>query len=161
MDGPPKNRRGEPLPWFTLHEPATEALRKVVMDQKWLGSMCYYVTFRLVWQCSVVESLLYCIHSVLLCIMYYRHTGYLESFHNLVLMYNPKRVVFRYVFLCFNREVDCESIINIYVIMQTSSVTNKISILHLQACSICGSDISRYSRSQPPCVTAGKGHSSR
>ena len=46
MTEPPKDRRDQPLPWFTLTEPATEVLRKVVMDPKWLQSMSYYVTFR-------------------------------------------------------------------------------------------------------------------
>ena len=43
MSEPPKDQRDQPLPWFTLTQPATE---EVVMDPKWLQSMSYYVTFR-------------------------------------------------------------------------------------------------------------------
>ena len=44
----PTNRHGEVLPWFTPDEPAMEALRTVVMDKRWLGTMKFYVNFRYV-----------------------------------------------------------------------------------------------------------------
>ena len=42
----PTNRHGDVLPWFKADEPAMEALRKVVMDPKWLQTMRFYVNFR-------------------------------------------------------------------------------------------------------------------
>ena len=47
------------------------ALRKIVMDEKWLKTLPYYRLFR--------------------------HTGILETYHNTRLTYNPKRISVRCV----------------------------------------------------------------
>ena len=52
---------------------------KLVMDEKWLQSMKYYTKFGLVDTVSIVNL----INEL------FRHTGKLESFHNLVLAYAP------------------------------------------------------------------------
>ena len=45
---PPCDRCGEALPWFLPEETATDALRKIVLDRKWLETMKFYVNFRFV-----------------------------------------------------------------------------------------------------------------
>ena len=60
------------------------------MDQQWLKSLKYYVKFR-----SVSYRFIY--YMVLL--LYYSHTGRLECFHNVLLVYAPKRSVFHNDFL--------------------------------------------------------------
>ena len=94
MVEPPRNRHGDILPWFTPDEAATEALRKVVMDRRWLQSLKFYVNFRLVINMSVGEVQRF--HTIgIYMYFFHRHTGALEAFHNLVLKYNPKRMHFR------------------------------------------------------------------
>ena len=80
----PRDDKGKPLEYFGPLEPVTEKLKTIVMDEKWLQSLHYYVNFR--YTTNRNESLFTCIH---------RHTGALESLHNLMLMYCPKRVQFR------------------------------------------------------------------
>ena len=108
---PPMNRHGDTLPWFTPDEPAMEALRKVVMERRWLESLKYYVNFRYMhvwlWMCTLPcvyqhnlkKTLLYLVLAKFMLFnalwALYRHTGALEAFHNLVLKYNPKRMHFR------------------------------------------------------------------
>ena len=54
------------------------------MDQQWLKSLKYYVKF---WSVS------YCFIYYMVLLLYYSHTGRLESFHNVLLVYAPKRSV--------------------------------------------------------------------
>ena len=84
---------GKVLEWFKSDEIAMEALRTIILDKTWLESLRYYVRFRYVY---MYMYLLYIV-------LYNRHTGQLESYHNLVLMYNAKRIHYRYV--CVHLEV--------------------------------------------------------
>ena len=87
ITGPNVDRHGKVLEWFKSDEIAMEALRTIILDKTWLESLRYYVRFRYV-----------CMYMYLLYIVLYnRHTGQLESYHNLVLMYNAKRIHYRYV----------------------------------------------------------------
>lgn len=48
LTGPPTDRDGNEIPYFQKSEQALHALRKLVMDKRWLESMKYYTKFRLV-----------------------------------------------------------------------------------------------------------------
>lgn len=60
-----------------------DALRKIVLDPRWIQSLRYYIRFRF-----VTFTLLHHNDN-------FRHTGMLESFHSLLLSYCPKRVAFK------------------------------------------------------------------
>ena len=44
--GPPTNENGQIIPYFEPDEPALEALRKIVLEPRWLRSLAFYVRFR-------------------------------------------------------------------------------------------------------------------
>ena len=46
LQGPPTDPDGNQLACFDKNEPAFKALRKLVMDEKWLKSMVFYTKFR-------------------------------------------------------------------------------------------------------------------
>lgn len=46
--GPPTDVDGQVIPYFDPDEPALEALRKIVLDPKWLQTLHFYVRFRYV-----------------------------------------------------------------------------------------------------------------
>ena len=83
LAGPSTDPDGKELQYFSCYEPAFKGLQKLVMDQQWLKSMKYYVKFMLLYLLNMV--LLFC----------NRHTGRLESFHDVVLAYAPKQSAFQ------------------------------------------------------------------
>ncbi|KAI0217261.1 hypothetical protein LSAT2_030882 [Lamellibrachia satsuma] len=56
--------------WFVTDSPAHVALRRVVLNKRFMNTLKYYVNFR--------------------------HTGALEAFHNHILMYAAKRFAFSF-----------------------------------------------------------------
>lgn len=46
LTGPPTDGDGNELQYFARGEPALQALRKLVLDKKWLKSLSYYTKFR-------------------------------------------------------------------------------------------------------------------
>jgi len=46
LTGPPTDPDGNPLEYFDRTEKAFRALQKLVLDDKWLLSMKYYINFR-------------------------------------------------------------------------------------------------------------------
>jgi len=44
--GPPTDKDGNEIPYFTRDEQALNALCKLVMDKRWLDSLKYYTKFR-------------------------------------------------------------------------------------------------------------------
>lgn len=84
--GPSTDADGKELQYFSRYEPAFKGLQKLVMDQQWLKSLKYYVKFR---------SVSYCFIYYMVLLLYYSHTGRLESFHNVLLAYAPKRSAFQ------------------------------------------------------------------
>ncbi|CAB4019001.1 Hypothetical predicted protein, partial [Paramuricea clavata] len=59
------NEEDRNKPWLKKESPPHKALTKIVLDTRFLNTLGYYTNFR--------------------------HTGFLESFHNHILMYAPKR----------------------------------------------------------------------
>ena len=45
---PPQDSNGKQLEYFGPLEPATEKLKSIVMDKKWLQSLQYFINFRFV-----------------------------------------------------------------------------------------------------------------
>ena len=45
----PKDDKGKQLEYFAPSEPATENLKSIVLEKKWLKSLSYYVHFRYSW----------------------------------------------------------------------------------------------------------------
>ena len=88
LTGPPRDDNGKELDYFKPLEPASECLKSIILDKKWLQSLEYYVNFRYVYK-------LYKQHFSTCTLYMYRNTGALESLHSLMLMYSPKRVHFR------------------------------------------------------------------
>ena len=82
--GPPTDADGRIIPYFDKAEPALNALKKIVLDPNWIGTLKYYVRFRFGNIMSIIRYT-----------CFYRHTGGLESFHSLVLSYCPKRIAFK------------------------------------------------------------------
>ena len=82
--GPPTDRDGNEIPYFKRDEQAMYALRKLVMERRWLESMKHYTKFRL------VSVTIFC--NVLVAA---RHTGMLEAFHSVILAYCSKRFAFQ------------------------------------------------------------------
>ena len=81
------DRHNNFLPWFSSDKTTMEVLQKVFMDNRWLESLKYYVHFRLI-NTWVVPMMI----GILLMSISLRHTVILDSFHNLVVMCNPKRM---------------------------------------------------------------------
>ena len=86
LAGPSTDPDGKELQYFSRYEPAFKGLQKLVMDQQWLKSMKYYVKFR---------SVYIALSSNMVLLFSNSHTGRLESFHNVVLVYAPKRSAFQ------------------------------------------------------------------
>ena len=82
--GPPTDRDGNEIPYFKRDEQAMHALRKLVMERRWLESMKHYTKFRL------VSVTIFCNVFVAA-----RHTGMLEAFHSVILAYCSKRFAFQ------------------------------------------------------------------
>ncbi|XP_028392995.1 uncharacterized protein LOC114517456 [Dendronephthya gigantea] len=66
----PLNESERKKPWLKKESSAHKALAKIILDTRFLNTLVYYVNFRL--------------------------TGFLESFHNVILMYAPKRHAYSY-----------------------------------------------------------------
>ncbi|XP_028418570.1 uncharacterized protein LOC114544015 isoform X1 [Dendronephthya gigantea] len=66
----PLNESERKKPWLKKESSAHKALAKIILDTHFLNTLVYYVNFR--------------------------HTGFLESFHNVILMYAPKRHAYSY-----------------------------------------------------------------
>ena len=73
LTGPTNDPDRNELQYFIHGEPALEALRKLVLDKRWLESLSYYTKFRLV-------IVLHFLSTVCMCSIC-RHTGMLECFH--------------------------------------------------------------------------------
>ena len=46
LTAPPRDDDGKQLEYFDPLEPATEKLKTIILDKKWLQSLQYYVNFR-------------------------------------------------------------------------------------------------------------------
>ena len=79
--GPPKDPDGQQLEYFSQHEPAFKVFQKLVFDQTWL-----FLKYQVFMKVLLVKIYL----------DFFRHTGLLESFNNVVLAYAPKGAAFQY-----------------------------------------------------------------
>ena len=59
--GPPTDPDGKVIEYFDKAEPAIEALKKIILDPRWIQSLCYYDQFRLV-NSNLLTLILYIIH---------------------------------------------------------------------------------------------------
>ena len=84
LTGPPTDKDGNEIAYFERNEQAVHALRKLVMDKRWLESMKYYTKFRLV-SVTMFFNVFFAA----------RHTGMLEGFHSVMLGYCSKRFAFQ------------------------------------------------------------------
>ena len=85
LEEPSTDIDGNKLQYFSRYELAFKGLQKLVMDQQWLKSMKYYIKF---W--SVLYRFVYYV-----ALLFYRHSGRLEFFHDVLLAYAPKHSAFQ------------------------------------------------------------------
>jgi hypothetical protein len=69
LEEPCRDRYGNTLEYFSKGDSAHTTLQDVVLNTRWMRSLKYYTKFR--------------------------HTGSLEMFHSILLMYAPKRIAFQ------------------------------------------------------------------
>ena len=85
---PRTNQQGAELENFKSTNADFRLIQSIIIDQHWMKSLKYYDNFR----CLVISSVI-----IFLLYIHFRHTGMLESFHNTLLAYSPKRCAFQYV----------------------------------------------------------------
>ena len=85
---------GTVIPYFDKEDADFKALQKIVLDQRWMKSLKFYVHS----QYDNHLNLDLFLHIVLHIFKphMHRHTGCLESFHNVILKYATKRISYRY-----------------------------------------------------------------
>lgn len=98
---PPSRADGSTIPYFSKDGADFEALQSVVLDKRWLRTLKYYVRSRLVARSMTIIIIIFTKKVSTRSSVYYlscscyRHTGCLESFHNVMLAYASKRISFR------------------------------------------------------------------
>ena len=85
-------------PWLKKDSAAHSALAKIVLDKRFLNTIPCFINFR--YSAAQPYKLYNCIQYILIeCSFFlFRHTGFLESFHNHILMYAAKRQSYTLVF---------------------------------------------------------------
>ena len=83
------NQQGAVMESFRSGDADFSLFRSIIVDQRWMKSLKYYANFR--YRClKVLITVDIILHNFIMP----RHIGMLESFHNTLLAYCPKRCAF-------------------------------------------------------------------
>ena len=86
---PHTNQQGAVMESFRSGDADFSLFRSIIVDQRWMKSLKYYANFR--YRClKVLITVDIILHNFIMP----RHIGMLESFHNTLLAYCPKRCAF-------------------------------------------------------------------